>query len=171
MIVVVNDEWLSFGSENVYNLSQDVVVNKSLWDFIIDKETQHLYKIMLEKVRAVNARIKFPFRCDSPDCRRFMELEIFTLNENLIEFRSRIVKLEFRPQAALLDFWVERSEEFVRICGWCKKIYVSEAKWVEVEEAVEELNLFGETKLPQLTHSICPSCKESLTQSLKMFSR
>jgi hypothetical protein len=74
MIVVVNDEWLSFGSENVYNLSQDVVVNKSLWDFIIDKETQHLYKIMLEKVRAVNARIKFPFRCDSPDCRRFMEL-------------------------------------------------------------------------------------------------
>jgi hypothetical protein len=134
-------------------------------------ETRHLYQIMLEKVRKNNARIKVPFRCDSPAYRRFMELEIFTLDENLIEFRSRIVKLEFRPHVDLLDFSVDRSDEFVRICGWCKKIYVSEAKLVEVEEAVEELNLFGETKLPQLTHSICPSCKESLTQSLKMFSR
>lgn len=167
MIVVVNDDWLSFASENIYDLSQGSVVNKLLWDFITDKETKHLYKIMLEKVRSHNVRIKVPFRCDSPDCRRFMELEIFTLTENLIEFRSRIVKLEFRPKVDLLDVDVDRSDEFVRICGWCKKIFVAETKWLEVEEAVEQLDLFGVPKLPQLTHGICPSCKEDVFQELK----
>lgn len=169
-IVVVNDDWLSFASENVCNLSQDSVVNKLLWDFIVDMETQHLYKIMLEKVRSNRARLKVPFRCDSPDCRRFMELEVFSLCENLVEFRCRIVKLECRTSVSLLNVTIDRSNEFVKMCGWCKKICVSESKWLEVEEAIPQLNLFEAMKLPRLTHGICPSCKENINQLLDTYS-
>jgi len=164
-IVVVNDNWLSFAAENVYNLSQESVVNKLLWDFIEDTETQHLYKILLEKVRTNQVKLKVPFRCDSPDCRRFMELEVFSPYENFVEFRCRAVKLEFRTAVGLLDVNSDRSNEFVRMCGWCKKIYVS-AQWLEIEEAITELNLFAAAKLPQLTHGICLSCKETIIQLL-----
>ena len=164
IIVVVNDDWLSFGAENIFNLSRDSVVNKLLWDFIVDRETQHLYKVMIEKVRSDDVKLKVPFRCDSPDCRRFMELEIFSLTENVVEFRSHITKLEFRTHIGLLDVSADRSSEFVKICGWCKKIYVSESEWLEVEEAIKRLDLFGAAKLPQLTHGICDSCREDIFQ-------
>jgi len=164
-IVDVNDDWLSFGAENVYNLSQDLVVNKLLWNFIAGNETRYLYKVMLDKVRTNRVKFKVPFRCDSPDCRRFMELEVFSPNEKLIEFRCRVVKLEFRPAISLLDINTDRSNEFVTMCGWCKKIYVS-AQWLEIEDAITELDLFEAAKLPQLTHGICLSCKETVIQLL-----
>ena len=165
-IVVVNDNWLSFASENVYDLSQDLVINKLLWDFIVDGETQYLYKIMVQKVRTNPVKLKVPFRCDSPNCRRFMELEVFSPNEKLVEFRCRVVKLEFRTAISLLDVNTDRSNEFVTMCSWCKKIYVSESKWLEIEEAITQLTLFEVEKLPQLTHGICPSCKEAIVKLL-----
>jgi hypothetical protein len=51
------------------------------------------------------------------------------------------------------------------MCGWCKRVY-ADAKWVEIEEAIERLDLFGISKPPDTTHGICPSCKESVSQAL-----
>ncbi|MGC8838371.1 MAG: hypothetical protein ACP5UM_08140 [Anaerolineae bacterium] len=37
---------------------------------------------------------------------------------------------------------------------------------MEVEEAVRALDLFASPQLPQLTHGMCPSCKDFYLQQL-----
>lgn len=159
-IINVNEEWLSFASENGTQFTNDLITKKTLWDFISDQETVHLYKIMLQKVRQKKKRLKVPFRCDSPSVRRFMVLEMFSPDGGSVDFSSHILKQEKRKSIKLLESNVERSNKTVRMCSWCKKMKVSETTWVEVEEAVQTLNLFELEKFPILTHTICPECKK-----------
>ena len=162
----VNDEWLSFAHENgASHLTLDAVLNKSLWQFITDFDVQHLYTLIFNKVLADQLSVKIPFRCDSPDCRRFMEMEISPLSGNRVQIRNRILREEFREPVDLLNPAVNRSKELVRMCSWCKKIDVSPSNWVEVEQAVKQLNLFEAPTSPQLTHGICPTCYENVRKT------
>lgn len=167
-IYFVNDAWLDFARENqASQLNSDAVLHKSLWSFVSGLETQHLYGVMLEKVRTGQTPIKVPFRCDAPECRRYMELKIYPLPHKSLEFRSRILKLEPRDAVKVLDTTVDRSSDLVKMCSWCKKVYTGELLgWVEVEEAMWILDLFSAVKLPRITHGMCPDCYESCLQEL-----
>lgn len=166
-LISVNDNWLAFARENeAPGLSREFVLERPLWDFISGHETSHLYKLIFEKTRAQGSTITLPFRCDSPDRRRFMEMVILPLPDDAIRFASRLLKQEFRDLLKILDSSTERSEEFLRICSWCKKIYLPTHGWRELEEAIRVLDLFGEEKLPQLTHGICDVCQAWVGKNL-----
>ena len=76
-IVCVSDNWLDFAIENNGDhLTPDTLIGSSLWDHITNPETQHIYTIMVDKVRRTNRSIKIPFRCDSPEQRRHMYMHI-----------------------------------------------------------------------------------------------
>ena len=60
---------------------------------------------------------------------------------------------------SLLEARVDRSEELLFICSWCKRIELPDDGWTEVEPGGRKLDLFGATALPQLSHSICPECE------------
>ncbi len=162
IIELVNDEWLSFAAENSYSAGKDAFINHLLWEFIIDAETRELYKIILEKVRRNNAKFEIPFRCDSPSCRRFMKLEIRSEERESVLFVSNIVRTELRDSVKLMETDVERSDQFLTMCSWCKRIKTAEFEWLEVEDAVLKLRLFEEERLPRLTHGICTTCKENV---------
>lgn len=166
-IFYVNDQWLLFARENdVDKLTFDAVINQSLWSFITNVEVQHLYGLFLARVRATRLPIKLPFRCDAPDCRRYMELSLYPLSKKGVEFRSRILKLETRDPVGLLDASLERSNQLIRMCSWCKKVYTDQCGWVEVEKATRVLKLFDAPKMPQITHGMCPVCFENCLQEL-----
>ncbi len=166
-IIRVNEAWLAFARENAApQLVPNAVINRSLWDFVSGGETIHLYHLILEKVRKQKLALIIPFRCDSPDCRRFMEMEISTLGRGEIQFRSRVLRLEFRPAVRALEQSGRESGQFLRICSWCKKICISTGQWIEIEAAVKSLDLFASDELPQLTHGICESCYELVRQNL-----
>ena len=48
----------------------------------------------------------------------------------------------------------------MKICSWCKKIYIPGRGWGEIEAAIEPLDLFGHHSMPRMTHTICDSCYE-----------
>jgi len=164
----VNDAWLEFASENgATRLTKDDVLNKSIWSFIAGRDTEQIFDLLFKKLKSNKARIAVPFRCDSPDCRRFMMLEMYSPDERNIQFKSWVVKEEKRPAVELLNFREEKSDRILRMCSWCKKIDAGDERWVEVEDAVEELNLFDEAPLPQFTHTICPPCSEMLLHQIE----
>jgi hypothetical protein len=157
----VNDDWLDFAAENgAAGLKREDVLNQSIWNFISDRETEHIFGVLFKKLQSSKASIKLPFRCDSPDCRRHMQMEISPRNNTGIQFRTWVVREEKRPSVPLLDFGRERSEQLLRMCSWCKKVLIKENNWHEVEEVVALLELFESGPLPQFTHTICPPCAE-----------
>ncbi len=133
-----------------------------MFEFVADPGNRHIYTLLMNRVRETGRSVNFSFRCDAPDLRRFMQMEIGALSNGGLAFVSRTVREETRKSIALLDSESPRSDELLGICSWCKKVRLDEAdEWVEVEDAIKHLNLFESTLLPQLSHGVCPECYES----------
>ncbi len=162
-IVSVSENWCDFAYKNDWNgkILPDKVVGHKLWDFIQGFETKHLYKTIIDKVRSGKKINPIPFRCDSPEERRFLELEINYLPEVYLEFISRTIKTVPRNPLKLLDNQAARSDEFIKICSLCKKINIPPEKWAEIEEWLVESQLFYAETLPQLSHGLCSQCYET----------
>ncbi len=166
-ITHVNSAWLSFAEEN-WNIDLGRgVLQRPIWDFIADTETRHIFRAMLAKVRESRRTISVPFRCDSPHIRRFMEMEIVPLPDNNVQFNCSLLRTERRPYMGLLDPASDRSDEYLTMCSWCKRIRLGADEWVEVEEAVKRLDLFESEGLPQLTHGLCNGCYEIAMEKIK----
>lgn len=161
----VNAEWDRFASANSGEASlSGKIMALPLWDFVSDETTRLLYRGMLKRVRAGH-RVRFPFRCDSPACRRFMTMDAHLTARDAVEFQTRIQALQERPPQALLDPSRLRAGTALRACGWCAKVAVGDG-WDEIEAAVTKLNLFGSASLPMITHGICPKCEAAMSNAL-----
>ena len=166
-IVYVNQEWLEFAKENSPGSFKDeYVINKSLWKYIANDKVQHLYKIVFNRVRDGVRISRLPFRCDSPECRRFMEMDLFRAKGSEVQIESRILKQEFREPIALLSNFRDCSNEILTICSFCKKIRIDESTWTEVEEAMKRLRLYEVWPLPQISHGACETCFKEATSRL-----
>ena len=89
------------------------------------------------------------------------EMEIVPDEKAGIRFRNWLVHEELRESVRLLEIETARSQEFLIICSWCKRVKLDEDVWVEVEEAVQKLGLFETAVLPQLSHGMCPDCAQT----------
>lgn len=160
--------WNSFAKGNHgEDNTNKMVMNNNLMDFISDPETREIYRMLVEKAKKTKHTVKVPFRCDSPEDRRFLVMEIEQLENGLIEFRSILKKSEKRKTVRLLERNIPRNDDFVKICSWCKKVYIPETdSWAEAEEAVIHMKLFEMDKLPSLTHGICDKCYNDLREAI-----
>jgi hypothetical protein len=166
-IVHVNDAWLAFAAENTApQLTASLVLDQPIWRFIQGQETSYLYQKIFRRVRAGKSPVKFPFRCDSPDCRRFMEMQLALLPGDAIQLMTHMLREERRDPVDLLDAHRDMTQKFLQICSWCKKIYIPEQGWGEVEAAIVALDLFGHHPMPRMTHTICDSCRGALRLEL-----
>lgn len=168
-IISVSDNWLLFAQENdaTANCHPDTIINNPIWDYITGLETQHLFKVTLEKVRTTDKSVVLPFRCDAPDRRRYLELLIKPVDQKWIEFTSYIIREELRDTLELLEADTPRSDDVITMCSMCKKIKLSCGNWVEVEIAVATLKLFEQLELPLISHGLCIDCFEAGIAALK----
>jgi hypothetical protein len=164
----VSDSWTHFALDNGSpHLVSERVIGRPLLKFVSDPETRHLYQILLERVRATGTPCVVTLRCDSPSLRRFLRLLMSPLSGQEIQFLSHTLRTEPRESVALLDPGANRSNEFLVMCSWCKQIRHPQGRWIEVEEAVEQLGLFSLDTLPTLSHGMCPDCHAKVIKSLK----
>ncbi|KAA3607287.1 MAG: hypothetical protein DWQ01_16470 [Planctomycetota bacterium] len=162
--------WLRFAKENLAPwLTAENVLDRPVWEFISGQETRTLYRMLFERARSRRLPISIPFRCDSKDIRRFMRLTINPQGTEL-ELVSSVLQEEHRPSQSLLDPMEEHSDQYLMVCSWCKLFKVSDEEWVEVEKAIARLGLFTQEPLPQLSHGICPNCRQSIMSSLPQLS-
>jgi hypothetical protein len=166
-LVFVNDAWLAFAGENTApQLTASLVLDQPIWRFIQGQETSYLYKQIFRRVRAGKSPVKFPFRCDSPDCRRFMEMQLSLLPGNAIQFMAQILRQEWRQSLDFLDTSRDIPREFLKICSWCKKINIPGRGWEEITAAIVALDLFGRHPMPRMTHTICDACHSAIRLEL-----
>jgi hypothetical protein len=164
-ICFVNEAYDEFAVANAgITCASAAVLNYPLWNFITDITTQLLYRDLLQRARA-GRRIQFNFRCDSPTCRRLLEMNLSCGEDGMVEFRVRTISEESRPPQALLEPHAARSDQLLRMCAWCKKICLEDV-WVDVEEAAARLRLFEQSMLPLLTHGICELCRQAMRETV-----
>ena len=88
-----NPTWTTFALENEGKaVLPERVIGRPLWSFVADATTRQLYRAMVKKARA-GERLAFPFRCDSPSRRRFMEMHDRGGEDGEVEFAARLLRL------------------------------------------------------------------------------
>ncbi len=166
----VDDAWLAFAQTNdAPCISRDSVIGRPLFDFIDGQESREIYRELLSIVRHTGKRPSIPFRCDSPDKRRYMELHMTRQPGDHVEFEGKLIHEERRPRAELLDTNRPTSEYELTICSWCKRFGVDDG-WLEVEEAMRELDLFGWAVMPRLRNDVCDRCSVMLQREISALS-
>jgi len=165
-ICFVNAAWQAFAAENGWQVGAAQVLGSDLMASITDERTRHLYGLLIERVREPGRLARFGYRCDAPDTRRLMEMQMrYDESRKQVEFRSRVALIEKRDPVALFEApQTNRTEELLSVCSWCKAVLADQA-WVEVEEAVVRLDLFSADALPRISHGICPECSERISQT------
>lgn len=147
--------------------SSSLVLGKSLWSFISGPETRHIYQLILAQIRKHKRSTQLFINCDSPELKRNIEVTLNPLQNGGVEFLSKVVQLIERDAVTILDKAIERSDDIIKICSFCKKIAISKEEWAETQDAIKILNLFGSKKMPQLSHGICPHCAEIVMKDIE----
>lgn len=148
LITVVSDGWQEFAYANGAPELSRSALGRPLWDFIAGRQTREVYQIIIDRVRSGVGPLAVPFRCDSPDVRRFMRLDLSPTEGGGVEFVAETLREERRDPVTLFDVDAERGGEMVTVCSWCKQVKVESDSWLEVEAAVERLDLLGRLRDP-----------------------
>lgn len=161
-----NEEWNRFA---VTNNSDGIVAGKllgtNLLDHISDDTLRHLTEQLIDKVRKEAVTISLPMRCDSPDVIREMSIGLSPGEGGEVQFVVKLLRAELREPVALLDPGVERSDEFLSLCSWCKRV-AHEGTWKSLDDAIRALSLLEAERPPKVTHGLCPDCRDTLLATL-----
>ena len=165
VIVFVNDAWDRFAQANGgEGVISSRILQRSLWDFIADATTQEIYRQILQRARSGHA-IHFTFRCDAPQYRRLLRMDVHRGEDDTVEFRTHTLAEEPRQPIFLESAHPGYDGELLRVCGWCKKVFV-EGSWEEIEVAIERLQIFERPRPPLMSHGICDACYQSMLEVL-----
>ena len=164
-IVYVNGAWDEFAMENSSpEVASAKVLNRVIWEFLGDPTVESIYRKILERVREGN-HASFVFRCDAPERMRRLRMSISPMPDGLVEFRTETIEMAPRLSIPLLNVDSPRPSELLVACGWCSKIRINE-RWLEVENAVNNLLLFDRMAVPRLSHGICDLCYDEMIGDL-----
>jgi hypothetical protein len=165
-LIRISRSWTDFAVENdAPELAAENVEGRALWVFISDETTEHLYRQIVENVRS-GISSSFGLRCDSPGWRRSLVLTINPAPDGEVTFDAEVLKVEPREEQILFDRKAERSDEFVKTCGWCNRIEAPTGSWAQVEDAVFLLDLFWTHLPPKLLHGICSECLKRMSDHI-----
>jgi len=73
-----------------------------------------------------------------------------------------VVRQERREAVPLLALPAEGASDEIEMCSFCKNVRLRDDMWVTAEEAVAELDIFGEVDRHIVVHSVCPACAADL---------
>ena len=171
LLISFNDLWSDFAKHNeAPQLEAGKIQGQSLWDHMHDLETRHIHGILLKRVREGIPILGVPFRCDAPHQRRYMKMSMTLTNEGLVEYCSTLIRVEPRQPIPLVHTAEsahtaeDEDNSLLRMCSWCNKVDIDKDTWVELEQAIDKLNLFEKPTMRKITHTICCACQKKLLE-------
>jgi hypothetical protein len=152
--------WSAFAKENGgHSLLDNPPVGRSIWEFIEGLSTRNIYALAMKQVRNKGRSICFPFRNDSPEMLRYMNMHIESGAAGSLWFRTTIQR-EIRKDT-LAEKNVPKPENhpnyLVHMCAWCNLVEVA-GEWFSLASAIWALGLLDGPEVPPITHGICPKC-------------
>lgn len=158
IITRIDADWKVFAESNgAPELNEANVIGKSLLHFISGNVTKKFWSDLLQHVRTANSPHTFNYRCDAPNIKRYMKLDILPLTAGHLRLISTL--LHSKPRSLQIYFRrvQQRSSRSLVRCSMCNKVAYNK-QWIEGEE----LNRGIKTTL-EVTYGICPVFHVNIT--------
>ena len=154
LIVDVNDRFLSFAAENVWDCTRQSLVGRSLWDNMHGEGDKFVYRNIVEMARKDKKPIHFPLRCDSPRLKRFMHMILIAEPDNSVKFISELDhEVEWRFGGAPV---IESPTR--HICRLCTQVE-KDGKWWQLRHGL--IHNVVQLGLDSFNLDQCPECTMS----------
>ena len=157
-IVSVGGAWEQFSADNGgHNLSLEEIKDKSIFDFVVGDSARLWLDSLIRMALESNEPVQRPYRCDSPDTRRYMLMTIVPEESGLLTVQHALVAEEKRlPRVSITRRDQSTNEGSQLQCSVCGKIKSGE-HWVEADEATQasELHL-------TVVNAICNQCGDDV---------
>lgn len=159
-IIHTGGGWDCFAEQNdAPQLVFENICGAPLWDHLEGAAIIQVFQTLIKRVRE-GKPMEFKFRCDSPQLRRTLSLQMFPHADGSVTFQTRTLHVETRSNGHATQ-GISEMDRLV-VCSWCRKIEVGDDIWTEVEDSVDTLRLFDATVLPEVSHGICETCYATL---------
>lgn len=152
----VDDERLPFAAENgAPSLTPDAVLERSLYSFISDPTTTHLWQELLTRVRA-GGLLDLNVRCDAPAWARLIRIRACAEPGGAMALTTDILRTDHREPLPVPP--ARSSESHLRLCSWCQRLQMPDSDWVDLAEGIGRLDLFDGMSPGLISHGICTDC-------------
>jgi hypothetical protein len=166
----VGERWDEFALANDGDACIPPPIGDSLADFVSSPDLCVVWSAIFRLARRDHHRpVTLTYRCDGPAERRFMTATVTAATGSEVEIVSALARPQARPPVRLLDASEgNRSDDMIRMCGWCARIQVD--GWVDVEEGCRRLRLLevDAGPLPRISHGICGHCRDAVAAGLDL---
>jgi hypothetical protein len=153
-LIEVCDNWHVFAVQNGGPTPHaTALLGRTLWEFIADPPTVHLYQLMVDRVRRGATAVRFQLRCDAPDRRRLITMEISGADAGIVTFRATPI-YEARTATSTAATAGAAGLPLLPVCSWCSRFRLVGDHWVEAETAVDALGIFQTSTVPDVGRSI-----------------
>ena len=166
-IAYVNKSWETFAENNngLPSCGFESLQGQSVWNQFADDESRMIYQRIFEKARSSKHIIQFQIHCDSLEYIRILKTSVIPLPQNWLELRFEMVSETQRNTEAIMAISPD-SRGIITMCSYCGKLKNAQNQWDVIEEAITDQDLFKHSILPQISHGICPVCKDDFLKSL-----
>ncbi len=154
-IAKVCSQWDQFAYENDGKVVvQSRVASRPIWDYISGDATKMWLRTLLNLCRVRNAPVERPYRCDSPEKKRYMTMTIFPEEGGKLRVEHRVKKEEERSKPVYIAPGTGNKLCFrCSICGRIKK----DEQWYEPDDST--LNAGNSDRTHQVAYTVCGQCK------------
>ena len=160
-ITALNEEWNRFATGNGGEQMQaENLIGRSLHDFISGDVTKMFVNAMLQSTRLTGKARTIQYRCDSPQMKRYMAMEIAPLGQNGLVSRHWTIQEVKLPSAISLMTAPRPDGIRIKRCSMCNRLSRNGGPVVEPEVASAS-GWFGEG-LTQVIYFVCQDCQSAI---------
>jgi hypothetical protein len=155
-ISALNGGWDEFANKNGgKNLSSQDICGRKIWDFVTGDATRMWLEALFQLTRLRGTSIERPYRCDSPNLKRFMRMRIDEQGGNL-RVEHEILSTEQRVAPVHIRYGAhvkKRNRHLCSICGRLNDGYWQEPcpEHAEVPEGI------------LVIYTVCEDCRSRFT--------
>jgi|GEM_PF-2243643 len=140
-----------------FSLDDEMVLGRSVWDFVHGGATQRLYDALIHHVRRTGRKVEFAYRGDSPGTIRYMRMLLLPAPHGSVRFRSELLHEQSRQRCVYFTHAAYPRHPELLQCGMCQKLECN-GRWYTVGEALSYTDLIDELLPTEVGDTICESC-------------
>ena len=138
-------------------LDEEMVLGRSLWDFVQGGATQRLYDTLIHHVRRTGRKITFNYRGDSPDAIRYMRMVLLPGVHGIVRFRSELLHEQSRQRAVYFTHAAYPRHPELLQCGLCNRLEHN-GRWYTLDDALRYTDAIDELMPTEVGDTVCDGC-------------
>ncbi|MEM6257183.1 MAG: hypothetical protein AAGI37_02575 [Planctomycetota bacterium] len=157
-VAKVCPHWSEFARQRMaVRLDEEVVLGRSLWEFVQGGATQRLYDALIHKARRTGRKLTFNYRGDSPGAVRYMRMTLLPGFAGIVRFRSELLHEQPRQRSVYFTHACSPRRPELLQCCLCQRLEHN-GRWYTLDELLRQTGAIDELMPTEVGDTVCDGC-------------